>query len=267
MLPAVLLLTSCSMGGETTAIQSQALESDLTSYKYIQFQEKLANALDSELYENNGTLVTIKTDSNLDENDSTVNHVYFTIKDQKYKASFPLSDAGAESTKILEYYASCPSIKEMIVVDKFVAGNVNTYEGGRYHISGNKMWQLINDKTTGIIIQYFELNNEDKIVKQEISLIAAPTSDSSGVKQVQEDFTGWNLNDVKGHLSTNHDKTVITYTYDDFSSLSILASQDKMLKYVTQAAAKPAQPLFLTLLGKPITSVSTSTDGLKCALN
>jgi hypothetical protein len=259
-----LVLSGCSSGSDFE--DSPALDSDSRASSYIEFQNKLNASFNEALYVDGAKLVTTTTDSNYDENDSVDIKLYFKSGEDKYRGVFPLSGISSSTSSIKSYYSSCKEITEMFIVEPFATGTVNSYEASRHYIDGNKLWQVITDKSSGLTVQYFELNDDGLIVKQEAALLVPPLISDENVKSTIESTVNWRLGDVKNFLSNSADKTTITYSYDDYEYLNPTITAEKWLEIGLNMARTPSQPIFVGDAGILVRNVASTSDGLQCVI-
>jgi hypothetical protein len=176
-----------------------------------------------------------------------------------------LSNSNSQTNSIKQYYASCPSIKEMFIVEPFSSGAVNKYEGGRFHIEGHKAWELFVNKN-GALIQYFELDKEGRLVTQETALVAPIESTEEALRVITDEWQGATLTKVQDFLEETTQKTVITYEYDNYTHLAASKKPSQWLESALEASRKPSTALFLDILGGSVGKVSESSDGLQCVI-
>lgn len=260
ILATLLVLTGCS----TSAPETQ-LSSNHNSTEYKTFQEHMDNALDGILFSKDSTLVRITTDSNYDENDTVENYLYFKNGEDRFRATFMLSNVNSESMSIKSYYSSCPQVKEMFIVEPFSSGALNKYEGGKFYIKDHKAWELFVNKN-GALMQYFELDSEGRLVTQKTALVAPIDSTEESLTSITAEWKNASLEKIQEFLRTTSQKTVITYEYDSYSKLASSLKPEQWLEKALAASKKPSTALFLDILGGNVSNVSSSSDGLKCVV-
>jgi hypothetical protein len=254
ILASMLMLSGCSANNSNFS-SSPELLSNTKAKSYTSFQNKLNDAFDSALYKNEPVLVTTVTNSNYNAQDSKESILYFAANNHKFKASFALSDSNDFSNKIKSYYQSCPVVKDMVTVSGFTGGSVNSYEGNKYYIAGAEMWQVIIDSKGGATVQYFSLNDNGLLLKQEVALVSE--SDKLDVKN-------WKLGDVKDYIDSTREKTTVSYIYDDFNNINVAMSKNAWIKLLSSNLKILGKPLFLNANGGTVKNVSSSSDGLSC---
>lgn len=242
------------------------LREDIMSKDYTDFQNVLSDSLDGVLYEQSPVLVTIQNDSNFDENDSVNSFLYFTDEKAKYRLQFPLSAIGTETESTRSYYASCPTVSDMILVEPFQAATINSYVADKFYILKNELWQIVVDDRVGVLYQYFKVDEDGKIIKQVNVLQAVAKATDENVDAATANFDGWSFQQLRDFIDSSTEKTVSTYVYNDLTKLKTQVSLDKWLKIALKASQKAPEPLFTTSTGQFIDNISSSSDGLTCLL-